>query len=382
MTSTLGVDWACARCLLGIALSHTVVDATYGAGGQETGELESTVTGLYPYLGVQISERFSVWGLVGQGEGELIATPAVGQPRAGGLEVAPGRARRARRAHNRGQRVLAGGEDRRAVLAHEHREGRGNHRSGGRIPARAAGARRGVAGVGSARRASLRSSFVVAAREDAGDAENGLGVEVAGALKFTDLAPGLSLDVGARGLVSHESEDYREWGVSGGFRYDPKPESAAGPLVSRTHSWGPARSGGLQELLWRNDPLRSPGRSDAQLSVGLAWGFDAFGALGVPWARVGTTGTGKEYRVGYSLFTHMGNPSFEVGQSTLGLEYRMGWEFTFRCRMHRWPWKCCTPPAPSARTPARGSRSSSAPSAPGRGSCKTLQPLFATGAPR
>ena len=63
----------------------------------------------------------------------------------------------------------------------------------------------------------------MAAREDAGDAENGLGVEVAGGLEFSDLAPGLSLDVGVRGLVSHESDDYEEWGVSGGFRYDPRP---------------------------------------------------------------------------------------------------------------------------------------------------------------
>ena len=76
VSATLGVDWACARCVLGIALSHTVVDATYGDSGQDFGELESTVTGLYPYFGAQLTERFSVWGLAGQGRGELIATPA------------------------------------------------------------------------------------------------------------------------------------------------------------------------------------------------------------------------------------------------------------------------------------------------------------------
>ena len=58
----------------------------------------------------------------------------------GGPEVPPGGARRARRAHIRRQRVLAGAEERRDVLAHEHREGRGNPRGRGRVPAHTAGA--------------------------------------------------------------------------------------------------------------------------------------------------------------------------------------------------------------------------------------------------
>ena len=339
VTATVGVDWACARCLFGIALSHTAVDATYGAAGQESGELESTVTGLYPYFGAQLTERFSVWGLVGQGEGELIATPTEG--RAVRVDLESGLAGLGAR----GEIVVADNGFTLAVKtdalvartstgqAEEILEAEGEYRR----------VRLGLEGAWLRKlgeNASLRSSLEVAAREDAGDGLDGLGVEVAGALKFIDVAPGLSLDLGVRGLVSHKSEDFEEWGVSGRFRYDPEPDSAAGPRVSLSHSRGPAGSGGLQQALWQNNrsrplapsPGRPDGQPDGQLSAEFAYGFDAFGALGVPWARVGTTGAGKEYRLGYSLFTHRGTPSLELGQSASAREYRLGWEFSLRCR--------------------------------------------------
>ena len=61
VTATLGVDWACARCLFGIALSKTRIEATHGAGGVQSGDLESTITGLYPCFSAQLTERLSVW---------------------------------------------------------------------------------------------------------------------------------------------------------------------------------------------------------------------------------------------------------------------------------------------------------------------------------
>ena len=392
VTATVGVDWACARCLLGIALSHTVVDATYGAAGEETGELESTVTGLYPYFGAQLTERFSVWGLVGQGEGELIATPTEG--RAVRVDLESGLAGLGAR----GEIVVADNGFTLAVKtdalvartstgqAEEILEAEGEYR---RVRLGLEGAWLRELG----ENASLRSSLEVAAREDAGDGLDGRGVEVAGALKFIDVAPGLSLDLGVRGLVSHESEDFEEWGVSGGFRYDPEPESAAGPRLSLSHSRGPAGSGGLQQALWQNNrsrplapsPGRPDGQPDGQLSAEFAYGFDAFGALGVPWARVGTTGAGKEYRLGYSLFTHRGTPSLELGQSAFAREYRMGWEFSFRCRVQVAVEVLHTAPTLGEKADT-GFQIKFRSVAPGGGSggasCETPQPLFASGAPR
>ena len=389
VSATLGVDWACARCLLGIALSHTSVDATYGDSGQDSGELESTVTGLYPYFGAQLTERFSVWGLVGQGQGELIATPTANarrvevelETRVAGLGA-------------RGELLAADSGFSLAVKtdalvtrastgeAEGILEAEGEYR---RVRLGLEGAWLSDLGEDS----SLRTSLEVAAREDAGEAHNGLGVEVGGGLKFIGVAPGLSLDLAVRGLVSHEAEDYEEWGVSGGFRYDPDPGTAAGPLVSLSHSWGPAGSGGLQQALWRNELSRAPtpslgSRADV-LSAEFAYGFKAFGALGIPWARLGTTGAGEEYRLGYSLLTHRGIPSLELARSAFGREYRMGWEFALRCRAQVAVQVRHSADALGERADTRFEirfRSVARKGPHGGSACETLQPLLATGAYR
>ena len=336
---TLGLDWECgSRCLYGIALSHTSVDATYGAGGKDAGALQSTVTGLYPYFGMQLTERFSMWGLAGGGQGELIATP-VNDGRTAQVDLNTGVAGLG----VRGELVSAENGFTLAVKTDAMLARTRSDEAEGILEADGEYRRVRLGLEGSwlkefGNNSSLRTSFELAAREDAGDTVNGLGVEVSGALDFIEVAPGLNLNLGVRGLVSHESEDYEEWSVSGGFRYDPEQGTATGPLVSLTHSWGPTGSGGLQQALWQNERSRVPAssltRESEQLSAEFAYGFDTFGVLGVPWARVGTTGAGKEYRLGYSLFTDRGTPSIELGQSAFAREYRLGWEFNLQCRVH------------------------------------------------
>ena len=383
LSATVGVDWACARCLIGIALSHTSVESDYGAAGQTSGTLESTVTGLYPYFGVQLAERFSVWGLAGRGQGELLPAPATGSP-AAKLDIETGLAGLGARAElidaERGFSLAvkteafltrANSEEAEGIL-----EAEGEWRR----------VRVGLEGSWLARfgnGASLRSSLEVAALEDAGDAETGLGAEVAAGLQLVDVAPGLSLSLNVRGLVSHESEDYKEWGGSGGLRYDPQPASAAGPLISLTHSWGGPDSGALQQALRRNGLSRpaapSRARRDERLSAEFAYGFHAFGGLGIPWARVGTTGAGTDYRLGYRLFTRKGAPSLELAQSAFGREYRMGWAFKVGCRAQVAVQLLHTAARPGERSDtgfeltfgslAPGARSAAA-------ACGTLQPLF------
>ena len=341
VTATLGVDWSCARCVFGVAVSQTRVDATYGAGGGESGDLESTITGLYPYFGARLTERLSVWGLVGQGEGELLSTPANGvtvkvdlESRLAGLGA-------------RGDLLVSDSGFTLALKTDALVARTTTDEAEGLLEAEGEYRRLRLGLEGSWLRrfgedASLRTSLEVAAREDAGDDLEGLGVEVRGGLEFIDVLPGLSLDVDVHGLVSHDagdSDEYEEWGVSGGFRYDPRPETAAGPLVSLVHSWSPADSVGLGQALWRNDPARrgpagaSTGRGQENLSAEFAWGFETFGALSVPWARMGNTGAGGEYRLGYSLLTGRGIPSLEFGESAFGREYALGWEFSLRCRI-------------------------------------------------
>ena len=392
VTATLGVDWSCANCRLGIALSRTVVEASYGESGRGDGELESTITGLYPYLSLRISDRFSVWGLAGQGQGELSARSAGDAP-AQNAQTVDLRSRLAGLGA-RGEFLTTGNGFSLAVKTDAMYSRTSTEEAEGLLEAEGEyrRVRLGLEGawlrpIG--KEASLRSSFEVAAREDAGDAENGLGVEVAGGLEFSDLAPGLSLDVSVRGLVSHESEDYEEWGVSGGFRYDPRPGSVAGPLVSLSHSSGPADGGGLRQALWHDRMSRGQAASFESrrdmLSAEFAYGFKAFGALGVPWARIGTTGMGRDYRLGYSLLTRRGIPSLEFGQSAFERELRLGWEFSLRCRVQMAAQLLHTTDSLGEREDTGivlRFRSIVRRGTSGTGTCGTLQPLFTSGAPR
>ena len=330
-----------------------------------------------------------MWGLAGQGQGELIPAPATGA-RTEKLDIETGLA-------GFGARAELISPDKAFSLAVKT-EAFVSHATSGEAEGilEAEGewrrVRLGLEGSWLAEfdtGASLRSSLEVAALQDAGDAENGRGAEVGASLRLIDVAPGLSLSVGVRGLVSHESEEYEEWGGSGGLRYDPEPGSAAGPMVSLTHSWGAPQSGGLQQALRGNGLSRPPmpllARRQEQLSAEFAWGFEAFGALGVPWARVGTAGAGEDYRVGYSLFTHRGIPSLELGRSALGREVRVGWAFTVRCRAQVAVQVLNSAAGPGERTDTGFEltlRSIAPGGRPGGASCDQRQPLFTSVAPR
>ena len=64
--------------LVGVALAYSAGDGSYSMNDSK-GEVESTLTGAYPYLRYRPGGRLSLWGVAGLGEGELRLTPAGGE---------------------------------------------------------------------------------------------------------------------------------------------------------------------------------------------------------------------------------------------------------------------------------------------------------------
>ena len=62
---------------------------------------------------------------------------------------------------------------------------------------------------------TLEPTLEMGLRHDGGDAETGVGVELAGGLRHADPVRGISTDFNVRGLVAHEDSGYAEWGASG-----------------------------------------------------------------------------------------------------------------------------------------------------------------------
>ena len=118
---------------------------------------------------------------------------------------------------------------------------------------------------------------------DGGDGMSGAGLEVGAGVGWTDPALGLTLRLRSRALLVHQ-KDYREWGVSGAFRFDPGADGRGLSLVIN-QSLGDAESG--VDALWERSVVeRQDGRRDtpgprvgAELGYGVAGPADLGGEL-------------------------------------------------------------------------------------------------------
>ena len=85
-TTMFGTGYARGPVVAGLSLSNSRGLGHYaGAAG---GQVASSVTGLYPWLGYQATERVTVWGVAGYGTGGLLLTPDGGQALESGLSMA------------------------------------------------------------------------------------------------------------------------------------------------------------------------------------------------------------------------------------------------------------------------------------------------------
>ena len=73
-SAMVGADWALGATTAGVMVSHSRGEGGYRSpeGG---GDVESTLTGLYPYGHHAVSDRLSLWGVAGYGKGSLTLTP-------------------------------------------------------------------------------------------------------------------------------------------------------------------------------------------------------------------------------------------------------------------------------------------------------------------
>ena len=322
-TAMLGADYASGRWIAGVSLSVSEGEGTYGLDGKE-GELDSSLTGVYPYVGYDINERLSAWGVAGYGEGNIKLTqPDTTETIRTGIDlamVAVGA---------RGDlmpRTEAAGFD--LALTTDALMVRTTSAAADGLAASAADVSRlrlGLDGswlVALDSGASLTPSIGIGMRHDGGDAETGFGIDLGGGLAYADEQSGLDLELNARALLAHEDENFREWGVSGALIFDPDPSSDRGLSLSVGPSWGASATGGAEALLGPEtmsglalDNTPPPG---GRLGVEAAWGFPALAGryTGTPYLGLGLTEAGRDYRFGWRL----GAVDIEALQLSLSLE--------------------------------------------------------------
>ena len=336
-TGLIGADWASDRWTAGLAVGHARGTGGYREGGgceEEScaGKVEATLTGLWPYGGLQLTDRLSAWGALGYGAGEMKLMPGGKvSPFTADLTMAMGaaglRGEVLTPPPEGGLALAVKGDARFTRTASEATRDATNK---GHLEAAEAdvwlvrtgieGSRRFVLG-GDTEGMVLEPSFELGARLDGGDAETGLGVDLGGGLAFAAPRQGVALELRGRGLIAHDASGFREWGASAALTWDPRPETDRGLALRLRQSWGGSPAGGMDALLGRetlaglaandNGGTASAGRLEAELGYGIAL-FDG-GFTGTPNLGVGFSETGRDYRVGWRLSSaRRGDPGFQV----------------------------------------------------------------------
>ena len=326
-----GADYTRGRLVLGLSVGRTLGRGSYR--GRSDGELTSSMTGIYPWLGYRVNDRVSVWGVTGRGTGALRLTPGGATALETGMSM--GMAAVGTRGELVGSRstggfALAFKADALWVGASTAQVAS----AAGRLDASQARVTRlrtaleGSRGFTLGGRLSLRPRVEIGLRQDGGDAETGAGMDVGGGLVLTDPVTGLSLDVRGRTLVLHQADGFTARGASVSFGWDPTPSSPLGFAARVAPSWGGPAQG--SEALWGGGPLSrlgsyggpaAAGRMDAALGYGLPVGRRL---VGTPQVGVGTSAYGRDYRLGYSLGALGGQKmEFELGVETQHRERRL-----------------------------------------------------------
>ena len=319
-TTMFGADYAKGPVVAGLSLSNSRGLGEYaGAAG---GQVASSVTGLYPWLGYKMTERVTVWGVAGYGTGGLLLTPDGGQALESGLSMAMAAA------GTRGE-LVAGGASGFELAFKADALWVGTAIDGvdgpaGRLKATDAAVTRFRTGLEGSRaynlggRLSLKPSVEVGLRHDGGDAETGAGMDVGAGVVLSDVGTGLAVDVRVRTLLVHQDEDFSERGVAVSLSYNPTPSTPLGFTAKVAPSWGGQAMSGA-EALWGRETMAGMAqggvaqgnRLDGEVGYGLPVGSRF---VGTPRVGFSASEYGQDYRVGYGLgVLDRGSMNFELG---------------------------------------------------------------------
>ena len=308
-SAMVGADWTGGSGSAGLAVAHSRGEGDYRspAGG---GAVESTLTGVYPYGRYDVSERLSLWGVVGYGTGTLTLTPDGQAPIETDMDLSMaavgGRSVVVKPPADGGLELAATADA--MVVQTASDEVRG---SAGSIAASEAevtrvrfgfeGTWRGIETEGGG---SLVPSFEIGVRQDGGDAETGFGADIGAGIAWSDPAHGIAADVRARGLLTHEDGSFRERGLAGSFAWDPAPSSDLGPRFTLSQRVGASATGGMDALFGRETAPTLGAANDEgddllqrRLETRFGYGFPLFGGryTGTPEIGFGLTEAGREY---------------------------------------------------------------------------------------
>ena len=290
--------------LAGFAVSRSVGDADYeftSARANGTGNIETEMLSIYPYVHWSMGDAAEMWAIVGVGWGDARhSRSATAQQGSADLSM--------RMASLGGRRTLASRDawdlsllgD--ASLLDLQTDG-----GVGIIDDMEVGISRVRAGLEAARNVALDGGGLltwfgqVAARHDGGDGETGGGAELTGGFRY-DSSGRLRLEAKARVLGMHAADDYEERGFSISAMVRPGPDGAGMSLSLASHSGAGMAGTGRSLVRGYGQPGDHALRGREDWSVDARLGYTILNhrlsALLTPFAEVDVAGDSRHAMMG------------------------------------------------------------------------------------
>ena len=273
-----------------------------------SGRMESNMTAVYPYGRYAVTDRLDLWAMGGYGEGTMIVEAAGGSPLETDLGMtlgAVGARGTLREPPPEGGIALI----LRADALWVRTESEALRSGSGFLSAATADTSRmrlilegqreyRLSGGG-----TITPALELGVRRDGGDAETGTGIETGARIVFK--RQNLAVEGAVRTLLSHEDEEYGEWGASASIRLEPGRDGR-GLSFSVAPSWG--TTGSAAERLWGLDDTRGlapDGEFEAgrRIDARVGYGLPVFGGrfTGTPEFGLGLSDGVRDYRIGWRL---------------------------------------------------------------------------------
>ena len=278
-TGLLGVDVEADRIVAGVSVSMSEGNGGYrstpeGESAQRRSDMESSLAGVFPYAGLRVGERLSLWGLVGYGTGDLTLTPEGARPIETDIELRMGalglRGMLLDAAQSNGVGLSVKSDAMWLRTQSETVEGmEGTEADVSRLRLALEGSRAMALASG----ATFTPSAEFGVRYDGGDAETGTGLEAGAGVRYASGA--LSIEGAVRGVLAHRQSGYEEWVASGSIRLAPET-SGRGLSLTVAPAWGSVSNGARR--LWSaryaseiaaHDATETGLRLDAEMGYGL-----------------------------------------------------------------------------------------------------------------
>ena len=303
----LGADLASGHWRGGVAFSISKGEGSFKAldSAGEEGKVESNLQSVYPYFGYELGENRAFWGMLGIGEGDVTVTQK-NQSTKADVSMYMGAV------GAKGPFLSESDGDVMDMVV----------KTDGMWVQTNSEAVRGMASSESdvtrlrvtvdtskefnmGREGTLTPSVQLGVRQDGGDAEEGIGLEAGGGLRYE--FGRITIEGNVRKLLVHEVKKYEEWGASAAIRIS-SDKSGRGLSLSVVPAWGASSE---VDRLWSAKELHTLGgsenltnltaseRLDAEVAYGLwrPFPFLKKGLL-VPFIGLSMSDDRKTYRTG------------------------------------------------------------------------------------